>query len=65
MHLNLDAIAFAAGCAGYGLLVAGVSCFDWRIGLIVAGTLLLAWSALAARAVARNAAMNHPDKQRD
>lgn len=64
MHLNLDAIAFAAGCTGYVLLVAGVACIDWRVGLVVAGVLLLAWSALAARAVARSAA--HPaDERRD
>lgn len=53
MHLNLNTVGFVAGCAGYVLLVAGVASFDWRAGLVVGGMLLLGWSALVARALAR------------
>lgn len=56
MHLNLNTVAFTAGCAGYVSFVAGVACFDWRAGLVVAGVLLMGWSALVARALARAAA---------
>jgi len=42
-----------AGLIGFVLLVLGVSLVSFAAGLIVAGLLLMAWSAMVARSVAR------------
>lgn len=50
----LDRTAFAVGMAGFMLLVTGIGFIYWPAALIVAGSLLLGWSYLTARAVARS-----------
>jgi flagellar biosynthesis protein FliP len=49
---RLDLLAFVVGVIGFGLLVAGIGFIYWPAALIVAGLALLAWSFMAARAVA-------------
>lgn len=49
-----DGAAMSAGLVGFGLLVAGIALMSVPAALIVAGVLLMAWSALAAKAIATN-----------
>jgi hypothetical protein len=49
---DLEKAGVAIGLLGFLLLVGGIACIYWPAGLITAGVLLLAWSALAARATA-------------
>jgi uncharacterized membrane protein HdeD (DUF308 family) len=51
---RLDRLAFAVGLLGYALLIAGIGFIYWPAALIVAGSGLLGWSYLTARAVARS-----------
>lgn len=55
---DLERAGIVIGMVGFLLLVAGVSFIYWPAGLITAGLLLLAWSAMAARAAARLAQQN-------
>lgn len=51
---RLDRLAFGVGVLGFGLLIAGIGFIYWPAALIVAGSGLLGWSYLTARAVARS-----------
>ena len=53
---RLDIIAFAVGVVGFAAMVAGIAFIFWPAALIAGGAGLLAWSFLAARAVARSTA---------
>jgi hypothetical protein len=50
----LDRVAFIVGVLGFALLIAGIGFIYWPAALIVAGSGLLGWSYLTARAVARS-----------
>lgn len=52
--MSIEKAGILTGIIGFLLLVAGVAAIYWPAGLIVAGLLLLAWSALVARSLARN-----------
>ncbi|HJV73160.1 MAG TPA: hypothetical protein VJ654_02975 [Noviherbaspirillum sp.] len=52
LAFDLERAGIVAGLVGFVLLIAGISFIYWPAGLITAGLLLLAWSALAARAAA-------------
>lgn len=47
-----DGVAMSAGILGFALLVAGIALISIPAALIVAGALLMAWSAMFARAIA-------------
>lgn len=49
---DLERAGIIAGLLGFALLVLGIACIYWPAGLVTAGVLLLAWSAMAARAAA-------------
>lgn len=50
---DLESTGFLVGIIGFLLLIAGIACVYWPAGLIAAGLLMLAWSAMAAQASAR------------
>jgi hypothetical protein len=49
-----DGVALSAGILGFVLLVTGIALISIPVALIVAGALLMAWSALVAKAIATN-----------
>jgi hypothetical protein len=55
---DIERAGIVVGMLGFLLLVAGVACIYWPAGLVIAGLLLLAWSAMAARAAAMTARQN-------
>jgi len=61
---DLERAGVLVGLLGFLLLVVGIGCIYWPAGLVTAGALLLAWSAMAARAAAFEkfeAARKHKD----
>lgn len=53
-HLDrLDRLALIIGIAGFAVLIVGIGCISWPAAGIVAGSGMLGWSYLTARAVAR------------
>jgi len=61
LEFNLERTGFLVGLIGFLLLVIGIGCVYWPAGLIAAGVLMLAWSAMAASAAAR--AKPRPNKE--